>query len=277
VGDNEEQVLAIDPVTGYTRWTLDVGAQTIVAPSVSSDNREVYIGTMLEVLKIIDHGTYGEVVWRAPLDMWSPLPPGEKATNLLTITVASNGIVVMGGAGIVVGNIPLPFKIGLMLLDRETGEVRYGDEIREDSTGATTMGPDGSFYISCSPPRRLISHVLFQPFAPESVTGGVQIIRPKRLDLHIRDAVCAAADRAVNAFNYSGTCPDSAAADIGQIGVLIDQSRSSSPGAIADGDLTASAWETLNGYLTLAEASLSIDTLDTAAGYLQQACDAFAE
>lgn len=274
VGDNEEQVLAIDPITGETRWKLDVGAQTIVAPTVSSDNREVYIGTMLEVLKIIDHGTYGEVVWRAPLDMWSQMT-GLKATNLLTITAASNGIVVMGGAGIVFGSIPLPFKIGLMLIDRETGEVRYGEQIREDSTGATTMGPDGSFYISCSPPRRLISHVLFGPFAPEPVTGGVQVIRPKRLDLHIRDAVCAASDRALNAFNHSATCSDSAEADIMQIQTLIDQARGSSAKAIADGDLTITEWGTLEGFLTSAEASLSLDTLDTAAGHLQQACNFF--
>ena len=274
VGDNDENLLAIDSATGETRWTLGVGAQIIVAPAVSSDNREVYIGTMLEVLKVVDHGTYGEVVWRAPLDMWT-LPPAEKATNLLTVTVAANGIVVMAGAGIVVGNIPLPFKIGLLLIDRQTGQVRYGGEIREDSTGATTMGPDGSFYISCSPPRRLIAHVLFGPFAPEPVTGGVQIIRPERLDLHIRDAVCAAAARAGNAFSNAVTCPDSVAADILQIQVLIDQSRHSSVGAIADGDLTPSAWETLNEFLTLAEASLAPDTLDAAAAYLQQSCDFF--
>ncbi|MBM4026340.1 MAG: hypothetical protein FJ280_13200 [Planctomycetes bacterium] len=93
--------------------------------------------------------------------------------------------------------------------------------------------------------------------------------------LLIRDAVCAASARAANAFAFAGACPDSAEADIRQIRTLIDQSRRSSGQAVADGELTPADWETLDGYLSLAQASLAPGTLGEAAGFLEHACDFF--
>ena len=78
-------------------------------------------------------------------------------------------------------------------------------------------------------------------------------------------------------FVHAGTCPDSAAADIRQVRALIDQARRSSLKAVSDGDLTPADWETVDEYLTLAEANLSLGTLDVAANWLQQGCDFFAD
>jgi hypothetical protein len=46
---------------------------------------------------------------------------------------------------------------------------------------------------------------------------------------------------------------------------------------MADGDLTASDWTTLEEYLTMAEVDLYPELLDGAAAQLQQVCDYFSD
>ncbi len=104
--------------------------------------------------------------------------------------------------------------------------------------------------------------------------GGIQKFAPKRLDLLIRYAVHAAADRANNvAVNGSGWANDAKNVEVKPIGILIDQCRAVSAKAIAVGDLTADEWTTLEFYLTNAESALSLATPDFADAYqnLQQA------
>ncbi len=144
----------------------------------------------------------------------------------------------------------------------------------EEAVSVMSTGPDGALYIGHSPVRRTVTRAVFGSLT-HPIVGGIGKYAPRRLDLQIRDAVCAAATRAANAHANAGTCPDSAEADLQQIGYLIDQSRSVSSKAISDGDLAFSDWTTLDGYLTDAEASLSLATLDAAAGHLQQACGFF--
>jgi hypothetical protein len=109
----------------------------------------------------------------------------------------------------------------------------------------------------------------------DPLSGGVGKFGVKRLDVLIRDAVCAASARALNAFNNVDLCCDSAEADIRQIRNLINQSRRSSARAIADGDLTSGEWTTLDENLTLAETKLSPETLDVAGDHLGEACAFF--
>ncbi len=61
--------------------------------------------------------------------------------------------------------------------------------------------------------------------------------------------------------------------EVKQIGMLIDQCRAASVKAIADGDLAAATWATIDGYLTAAESALSLATPDFTDAYqnLQQA------
>jgi len=64
--------------------------------------------------------------------------------------------------------------------------------------------------------------------------------------------VCAARDRAANALANSATCPESAAADLDQIGDLVAQARRVAPRALANGDLTATKWARIDADLTAA-------------------------
>jgi outer membrane protein assembly factor BamB len=277
VGDANDQLIALDDSCNQI-WSLNVGAQLVGSVAVASDNGEIYLPTLKDVIKVADRGTYAEEIWRSPLDAYEPGLMQENY-NLMTATVGANGIFVQLGSGFVISGesgqpIPLPLKVGVALLDRETGAVRYFSDGMEESVATSATGPDGACYVNHSPMRRALSRALFGDLT-HPVVGGLQRYAPRRLDLQIRDAVCAAAARASNAHANVGTCPDSAEADIRQIGYLIQQSRDASSKAIGDGDLTSADWTTLDGYLTDAEANLSLTTLDVVAGHLQQACDFF--
>jgi hypothetical protein len=259
-------------------WSLDVGAQITGSVAVASDNGELYLPMLLDVVRVVDRGNYGELVWRAQKEAYTP-GLGQEHFNLNTATIGANGVFMQVGVGPVIpgggGQIyPLPFKVGALLLDRETGAIRYFADGLEESVAVMSTGPDGAVYVGHSPVRRTVTRAVFGALT-HPIVGGVGKYGPRRLDFQIRDAVCAGAARALNAHANVGTCPQSAEADIRQIGYLIDQSRRVSAKAISDGDLTSADWTTLDGYLTDAEANLFVSTLDVAAGYLQQACDFF--
>lgn len=275
MGDNLGNLIAIDTADGSKIWELDMGRQIFGSIAVASDNNELYPCTSDAVIKVADHGTYGSEVWRSRLDAYTP-GLGQKNFNVLLATIGANGVFIQAGAGLELNGYPLPLKVGVGLLDRETGELRYFAEGLEESIAAMNSSPDGAVYLGFSPIRRAVSYALFGNLGmTHPLSGGVGKFGVKRFDLLIRDAACAASARALNAFNNAGPCPDSAEADIRQIQNLINQSRRSSTKAIADGDLTSGDWTTLDEYLSLAEASLSPGTLDVAAGHLQMVCDFF--
>jgi hypothetical protein len=275
VGDNLGNLIAIDASDGHRVWELGMGKQILGSIAVASDKGEVYASTSDAVIKVVDNGSSGTEVWRSRLDAYTP-GLGQKNFNVLLATIGANGVVIQTGAGPEVNGYPLPFETGIGLLDRETGELRYFADGREESIAAVCVGPDGAVCLGHSPIRRAVAWALFGELGwTPAITGGIGKYGAKRLDLQIRDAVCAASARALNAFNHAGICPDSAQADIRQIQILINQSRRSSAKAIADGDLSPAAWATLDGYLTPAESHLLPCTLDVAAGYFQQACNFF--
>ena len=275
MADNLGNLIAIDTTDGSRLWELDMGRQIFGSVAVASDNNELYPCTSDAVIKVVDNGTHGTEVWRSQLDAYTP-GLGQKNFNVLLATIGANGVFIQTGAGLELEGYPLPLKVGVGLLDRETGELRYFAEGLEESIAAMNSSPDGSVYLGFSPLRRAVSYALFGDLGmTHPLSGGVGKFGARRLDLLIRDAACAASSRALNASDNAGSCLDSAEADIRQIRNLIDQSRRSSTKAIADGDLAPSDWTTLDGYLTLAEGNLSPGLLHAAAGHLQQACSFF--
>jgi outer membrane protein assembly factor BamB len=273
LGDNLGNLIAVDASNGNKVWTVDVGTQIFGSVAVASDNDEIYASNAKAVTKVRDDGSAGTQVWRSVLGGYTP-GLGQELFNLNLATVGANGVFVQSGVGSVVGTTSLPLKVGVGLLDRETGRLRYFADGLEETVSAVSVGPDGAVYLGHSPLRRAAARALFET-ATHPITGGVGKYAARRLDLIIRDAACAASARALNAFDNAIACPDSGEADIWQIQALIDQSRRSSVRAIADGDLAAADWATLDGYLSLAEASLAPGTLDVAAGHLQGVCDFF--
>ncbi len=167
-------------------------------------------------------------------------------------------------------------KVGVGLLDKETGNLRYFTDGIEESIACIQVGPDGFIYIAHSPLRRAMSRALFGDIT-DPVTGGIAKYGGKRLDLLIRDALNAAADRLLNKLEHSGTCSSGAEnADIKQIQNLIAQCRRTAPHAIDDGDLSSAVWVMLEGYLSTAESSLVTEP-DNALLALQQGCALFSE
>ncbi|MBW1720406.1 MAG: hypothetical protein JRJ43_12785 [Deltaproteobacteria bacterium] len=101
-----------------------------------------------------------------------------------------------------------------------------------------------------------------------AITGGIQKFSAKRLDLLARDAVHAAADRALNASdNGAGWAPEVKEIESKQIGILIEQCRTASARAVSDGDLTGQKLTEIEGYLTAAESALSSATSDFTDAY----------
>jgi hypothetical protein len=70
------------------------------------------------------------------------------------------------------------------------------------------------------------------------LVGGIRKWKPTRLDLLLRDAACAGADRAKNARRHRRVCPDSVADDQAQLAQLATQSRGAAATALAEGDIT---------------------------------------
>ena len=238
---------------------------------MAADNNEIYATTMKDYFKIIDRGDTGELVWRAPLDMYRT-GLFQRGMALMGPTAGANGLAVHIGAGHVTTGVSMPFKCGVGLLDRETGELRYFAEGIEESVSVASVGPDGSIYIAHSPIRRAVARAVFGEKLP-GLTGGIARFKPVRLDLLIRDALWAAATRARNAGRNAAKYPQSANDDVRQITDLIAQCRRSSSKAISDGDLKLETWNEIDGILRRIENDLTLDGLGAVAIAFQKASD----
>ena len=270
--DNFGNILAYDRDLNEL-WRLDVKEQVVASVTVASDNHEIYAVTLYDVIKIIDKGTSGEIKWKADLNMY-PKRLGQQNLNLLTATVAPNGVAVQVGSGYVKGALPMPLTVGIALIDRATGEVRYFLEGGEESVSVTNIGPDGSIIIGHSPFRRAVTYSLLG-FKMKPISGGVTKFRPIRLDLLARDALRAAADRATNAAAVKKEHPESAKADIRQITILLNQALLALPVAVRDNDMTAAEADKISRPLTILLSKLDLDTLTDAAQVLNNICSRF--
>jgi hypothetical protein len=267
VGDAVGNLIAVDSSCNEV-WTLNIGLPIIGSVGVSSDNDELYVATRNDIIQVIDQGTSGVVGWTANLDVYET-PIGLSNFSLNLVSIGANGLGFQAGAGWMLSN-NLPRRVGVGVLDRATGEVRYFADGFDETVAVMSTGPDGALYIGNSPLRRAFTRAL-DPVGTLPLVCGVTRFNRGRLDLLIRDAVQAAADRAANADANSGGCPGSALADIVQIQDLIDQTRAAAPDAIVDGDLHHLKWEAVEAILAEAEANLTRAGLGTAAQWLDQA------
>jgi hypothetical protein len=159
-------------------------------------------------------------------------------------------------------------KVGVGLLDRDTGVVRSFAEGREESIAVTSIGPDGGYSLADSPVRRAVSRgILGDAVLP--LIGGIKRYRPIRLDVLVRDATCAAAARAGNAASVPAKEVAAHRDDARQIRVLIDQSRTALPQAVQDGDLQPAVAADIGHSLDEAAAGLAAADLPS---ILQQIC-----
>jgi hypothetical protein len=269
VADNFGNVIALDSECNEL-WTLDVGSQVTGSIAVASDNDELYASTQVDLIKIVDQGASGSIVWTADLSVYNPGSPTLSNFSTLLAGIAANGVSFMAGIGSPPGgvsaNTGLPIKVGYGVLDRDTGAVRYFADGLDESVAELNAGPDGAYYNANSPVRRAFAR-LIMPY-PTLLQGGIRKFAPRRVDLLVRDAICAAADRAVNAASVALSCPDSAEADGEQIGDLLDQVERMGPVAATRGDLTAPKWDRLAELVAAAQ----VATLADQATLLPRAC-----
>ncbi len=274
VSDNLGNVITLDSDLNEL-WRFDVGDPIVASVAVSPDNSEIYVVTQFDVFKLIDQGNSASLAWSATLNAFDGFVSVVTQFNALTPTITANGISVSVGGGLNIGGSNIIFHVGMGLLDRDTGQLRYFAEGREESIAISSIAPDGGLYIANSPVRRVTGQVLFSGLTPAPIIGGISRYKPIRLDLLGRDAVCAAQARAANAASLGAPDAASADEDIRQIQVLIDQSRAALSNAVNDGDIDSATASSITAALDLAEPNLSLAGLSQAAADLATGCNLF--
>jgi hypothetical protein len=298
--DNATSVLAYDASDCSEIWSLNVGEQVFGSIGVSSDNQELYASSRTAVRQIFDRGDHAELGWASAPEVFDIPPPLQGVLqhfNLLLAGVSATGVSVQVGVGVRTAPRDLPFQQAIVVLDRETGEPKWASDGLDESVAVMSMAPNGSSYIGNSPLRRIIALCILElqaagvipptiplPFPPAVITpqpvGGITKYGAARLDLLARDASCAAADRALNAWLHIDECSDSAQADVTQVLDLIAQARAAGEQAFADGDLTKKQRHFLNKNLDSSEELYNImgaDAHEVARWTLGKACDAVSE
>ena len=253
IADAFGSVYAVNAENGEKIWTIDVGSKVTGSLDVAADNGEVFANTRTDIKKIIDRGDHAELAWTANLNMYEP---GRFQRNFkdLGAEIGANGIAFAGAVGVVAGKQRFASKLGVGLIDRETGEVVYFADGSEDSVSSMVTGPDGGMYIGNSPLRRVMGRaVLGQAHSPQPVLGGVSKFKPIHQNLMIRDALWAAANRASNAATLVDTHPAVVEQDIFQIRQLLDQCLRVAPAALREGSLTTDNWNIIESGIERAD------------------------
>lgn len=274
VSDNEGHVIALDSELAEV-WRVDVGEPLVGSITVAADNNELYAVTASDVIQLIDNGDSGNRTWTAQLTGFDGYANVDVQANALTATVTANGVVIMVGGGKSLLGRTLMLHMGMGLLDRETGKLRYFAEGREDSLAMSVVAADGSIYVAHSPLRRAVGKAMY-PDLTQDVTGGIARFKPIRLDLLARDAICAAEARGANASTLNQTADLAAInTDIRQIKVLLKQADNAITKAVDDGDMTAEKASTLGDLLEQSAANLTPANLKFAVTEMTAACGIF--
>jgi outer membrane protein assembly factor BamB len=274
VSDNEGNVIALDSELDEV-WKVDVGEPLVGSITVAADNNELYAVTASDVIQLIDKGDHGSRAWTAELAGFDGYANVDVQSNALTATVTANGVVIMIGGGKTLLGKTLMLHMGMGLLDRETGKLRYFAEGREDSLAMSVVAADGSIYVAHSPLRRAAGKAIY-PELTLDLTGGIARFKPIRLDLLARDAICAAEARSANASTLNQIRELVAInIDIRQIKVLLKQAGGAISKAVSDGDMTSDDANTLGDLLAASSLRLTAETLELAAKDLAEACAVF--
>jgi PQQ-like domain len=274
VSDNEGHVIALDSKLDEV-WRVNVGEPLVGSITVAADNNELYAVTANDVIQLIDTGDQGKRGWTAELTGFDGYANVDVQSNALTATATANGVVVMIGGGKTILGRTLMLHMGMGLLDRATGKLRYFAEGREDSLAMSVVAADGSIYVAHSPLRRAVGKAMYPDLTPE-VTGGIARFKPIRLDLLARDAICAAEARGANASTLDPVSESTAIdTDIRQISVLLKQAGNAIDIAVDDGDMTTEKARTLNDFLKQGADQLTPANLKLAVTDLATACGMF--
>ena len=274
VSDNDGHVVALDAELAEV-WRLDVGEPLVGSITVSADNNELYAVTASDVIQLIDNGDHGSRAWTAELAGFDGYANVDVQSNGLTATATANGVVIMIGGGKKLLGKTLMLHVGMGLLDRETGKLRYFTEGREDSLAMSVVAADGSIYVAHSPLRRAVGKAIYPELTPH-VTGGIARYKPIRLDLLVRDATCAAEARAANASTLNQMAESAAInTDIRQIKVLIKQASNAITKAVSDGDMITKDANNLRNLLEQSVVDLTPDGLKKSMTQLAMACAVF--
>lgn len=274
VSDNHGHVIALDTELAEV-WRLDVGEPLVGSITVSADNNELYAVTASDVIQLIDNGDHGSRAWTAELTGFDGYANVDVQSNGLTATATANGVVIMIGGGKKLLGKTLMLHVGMGLLDRETGKLRYFTEGREDSLAMSVVAADGSIYVAHSPLRRAVGKAIYPELTPH-VTGGIARYKPIRLDLLVRDATCAAEARAANASTLNQIAELAAInTDIRQIKVLIKQASNAITKAVSDGDMITKDANNLRNLLEQSVVDLTPDGLKKSMTQLAMACAVF--
>lgn len=272
--DNEGHVIALDHELNEI-WRVNVGEPLVGSITVAPDNNELYAVTANDVFQLIDHGDHGTLSWTAELNGFDGYANVDEQANALTATATANGVVVMiGGGKNILGNT-IMLHMGMGLLDRQTGKLRYFAEGREDSVAMSVVAADGSIYVGHGPIRRAVGKAFYPELTPD-VIGGISRFKPIRLDLMARDAICAAEARAANASTLDqSSALDAINTDIRQLTFLLKQAGEALDQAVNDGDLGQATASELSALLERSTASLMPESLPQVAAELSAACAKF--
>jgi outer membrane protein assembly factor BamB len=274
VSDNAGNVIALDSELDEV-WRVDVGEPLVGSITVSPDNNELYAVTANDAIQLIDNGGHGSRAWTAELTGFDGYANVDVQSNALTATVTANGVVIMIGGGKTLLGKTLMLHMGMGLLDRKTGKLRYFAEGREDSLAMSVVAADGGIYVAHSPLRRAVGKAMYPDLTPD-VTGGIARFKPIRLDLLARDAICAAEARGANASTLNQTTDLAAInTDIRQIKVLLKQAGNAITKAVSDGDMAAENAATLGDLLEQSAANLTPAKLKLAVTEMAAACGMF--
>jgi len=272
VSDNVGNVITYDSELNEL-WRFDLGSEIAASVAVSPDNDELYVVTRRDVFKLIDEGDRATLDWTATLEAFEGDPEIDVVFQALTPTITANGVAVSVGGGKLLGDRAIMLRVGVGLLDRETGVLRSFTEGREESIAVTTVSPNGSICTANSPVRRASGKALYDELT-QDITGGISCYKPVRNDLLVQEATCAAGVRLRNAATVSESAPASAERDVRQVQLLIEQSRAALDRAVSDGDLTQAAATAFDAQLDRAESELGDGGLSEAANELLSVCNA---
>ncbi len=279
VTDEAHHVIAVDVKEMRVEWEVDVGGQVAASVAVAHDNGEMYAVTKTEIVKVqetcknLGTNCSATVAWRSDL---SGAFQGDRVLNVnaLTPTVLANGVAVSVAGVRKFGKTQVMYGVGIGLLDRQTGKLRWFAEGREESISVTGVAPDGSYYTGASPVRRAVATFILGDRVHQ-LTGGVSKYKVKRFDLLARDAVCAAAARVSNILTYTLSAPsrtvpavlNSVQRDLLQVEVLVNQAHKALASAVEENSspVTAATLHHLLPKLKTASALLkaSPDSLET--------------
>ena len=274
VSDNEGHVIALNSELAEV-WRVNVGEPLVGSITVAADNNELYAVTAKDVIQLIDNGERGSRTWTAELTGFDGYANVDVQANALTATVTANGVVIMVGGGKSLLGRTLMLHMGMGLLDRETGKLRYFAEGREDSLAMSVVAADGSIYVAHSPLRRAVGKAIY-PDLTQQVTGGIARFKPIRLDLLARDAICAAEARAANASSLDQNAElDAIKTDSRQIKTLLRQADGAIAQAVSEGDMSTEDADKLVALLQQSRTAMAAASLSQALPPLHQACAVF--